>query len=455
MPKPYNILYLHSHDSGRNLQPYGADIQTPQIQRLADDGVVFRNAHCISPTCSPSRGALLTGEYPHQCGQWGLSNCGYPLEKVDHHIIQTLKAHGYFTVLMGVQHIAVDERDHGYDEVREACIGGAIGIRDREMSMEVVAPDTVAWLEKHQSDDRPWFLDVGVIQTHNASWRRIPEEDLPTQQEIDEATVPGMLPNMAESRDWQAHFQKTATALDTGIGEILDTLEKLGLLENTIIVNTTDHGIGVPFSKCSLHGAGLEVSLIIRAPETFRGGKHIHQLVTHLDVFPTLCDLIDIPAPAWLQGKNLKPLVENPSQPLHDAIFAEINVHGFPQPERSVHTDRFRLVRRWYNSSIDEKSFANCDGRPIHHKMHEYRWPQRIDAGKEIAPEVHDALYDLMLDPLARNDVSQREDYAEELKDMQDRLEHWMQETNDSFTREKAVMPAPKPFERPDPSLMH
>ena len=78
MPKP-NILYIHSHDTGRYLQPYGHAIPTPNLQRLAEQGILFRRAYCAAPTCSPSRAALLTGQSPHSAGMLGLANRGFVL----------------------------------------------------------------------------------------------------------------------------------------------------------------------------------------------------------------------------------------------------------------------------------------------------------------------------------------------------------------------------------------
>ena len=94
MPKP-NILYIHSHDTGRYLQPYGHAIPTPNLQRLAERGVLFRRAYCAAPTCSPSRAALLTGQSPHSAGMLGLANRHFRLRDFSQHIIHTLKGAGY------------------------------------------------------------------------------------------------------------------------------------------------------------------------------------------------------------------------------------------------------------------------------------------------------------------------------------------------------------------------
>ena len=100
-----NILYIHSHDTGRYIQPFGHAMPTPNFQRLAEQGILFRQAFCANPTCSPSRAALLTGQWPHSCGMLGLAHRGFRLNDYSHHLVHTLKKAGYTTALSGFQHV--------------------------------------------------------------------------------------------------------------------------------------------------------------------------------------------------------------------------------------------------------------------------------------------------------------------------------------------------------------
>jgi arylsulfatase A-like enzyme len=114
-----DILYIHSHDTGRFIQPYGHAVPTPHLQRLAGEGVLFRQAFCAAPTCSPSRAALLTGRYPHEVGMLGLAHRGHRLTDNRLHLLHTLKAAGYYTALSGMQHV-IDQsqvEQLGYDSV--------------------------------------------------------------------------------------------------------------------------------------------------------------------------------------------------------------------------------------------------------------------------------------------------------------------------------------------------
>src|SRR4029079_4721781 len=114
-----NIVYLHSHDTGRHIQPYGHQVPTPNIQRLADQGLLFRQAFSAAPVCSGSRAALLTAEYSHTNGMLGLAHRGYRLADYDHHLVHTLHQAGYTTTMIGEQHVAADPEEIGYHHIAE------------------------------------------------------------------------------------------------------------------------------------------------------------------------------------------------------------------------------------------------------------------------------------------------------------------------------------------------
>ena len=114
-----NIVYLHSHDTGRYVQPMGHSVPTPNLQRLAEQGVLFRQAFCAAPTCAPSRAALLTGQSAHSSGMLGLAHRGFALTDYAQHLVTSLNATGYRTILAGMQHVAAGEDGPeviGYDE---------------------------------------------------------------------------------------------------------------------------------------------------------------------------------------------------------------------------------------------------------------------------------------------------------------------------------------------------
>src|SRR5262250_2801315 len=153
-PQRPNILYIHSHDSGRYLEPYGHAVPAPTLPRLATQGALFRQAFNAGPTCSPSRASLLTGMCPHSNGMFGLAHRGFVLNDYKQHMLHTLRPVGYYSALFGVQHIARDPATIGYDKaqtfqgnrVEDVSAAAAEFIRD--------APKA------------PLFLDVGFHETH-------------------------------------------------------------------------------------------------------------------------------------------------------------------------------------------------------------------------------------------------------------------------------------------------
>src|SRR5581483_5240939 len=149
-----NILYIHSHDTGRYVQPYGHAVPTPNIQRLAEQGVLFRQAFCASPTCSPSRAALLTGQSPHNSGMLGLAHRGFSLYDYHQHILHTLRSANYFSAEVGMQHIAADPRTAGYDRLIPTASNHTVD----------VTPAALDFLRDPPA--QPFFLSVGFEETH-------------------------------------------------------------------------------------------------------------------------------------------------------------------------------------------------------------------------------------------------------------------------------------------------
>ena len=149
LPDLPNILYVHSHDTGRWVRPYGYSVRTPNIQRLAEEGVLFRKAFCAAPTCSGSRACLLTGQYAHSNGMVGLAHRGFSLKDYRHHIVHTLHELGYWSALIGEQHISKKPDVIGYDEV----------IKISTSHTDDVVPVTLDLLER--ASDRPFSSPSG------------------------------------------------------------------------------------------------------------------------------------------------------------------------------------------------------------------------------------------------------------------------------------------------------
>ncbi|MFP4055350.1 MAG: sulfatase [Candidatus Brocadiia bacterium] len=412
MERP-NILYLHSHDTGRYIQPYGYAVPTPNLQRLAEGGVVFRNCFCSTPTCSASRAALLTGMYPHNNGMLGLAHRGWSLYDYGKHIVHTLRPAGYHTVLCGVQHVADGAKKIGYDEVLMA--GGPVA---------KVAPPAVEWLRR--APRQPFFLSVGFSDTHRDFAPPGPQED-PRW-----CRAPDPIPDTPVTRRDMAGFKAEARELDRGFGMVLDALDEAGLADDTLVVCTTDHGIAFPYMKCNLTDHGTGVFLIVRGPGGFGDGRVVDGMVQHLDLFPTLCEVLGIDPPPWLQGRSLLPLLRGEVEQLHDAIYTEVTYHAAYEPMRAVRTPRWKYIRRF--GGRGRPVLPNCDDSPSKDLWLEHGWADR--------PAPEEQLFDLVFDPNEGGDLAPDPAHAHVLADLRQRLERWMQETDDPLLR--GPVPAPR-----------
>src|SRR6266849_3914765 len=150
---------------------------------------------------------------------------------------------------------------------------------------------------------QPFFLSVGFFETHREFLKPGSIED------ANYSLPPAPLPDTPGTRRDMGAFKASARALDQGIGAVLEALDANGLAENTLVICTTDHGIAFPRMKCNLTDHGIGVSLIMRGPGGFTGGQVYDALISHIDIFPTLCDLLQIDPPAWLQGSSFMPLL--------------------------------------------------------------------------------------------------------------------------------------------------
>jgi arylsulfatase A-like enzyme len=417
-----NILYLNSHDTGRYVEPYGHALPTPRLQQLAEQGAVFRQAFCAAPTCSPSRAALLTGQYAHSNGMLGLAHLGFSLHDYTHHLIHTLRPAGYHSVLIGEQHLSKDPSLLGYDRVFQVPNSHA----------ETIAPVTVDLLR--QGLPQPFFLSVGFFETHRAFFPP------PSPTDALYCLPPPTLPDLPQVRQDMAAFQASAQRLDQGVGAVLDAVDAADLTENTLVICTTDHGIAFPKMKCNLTDHGIGVMLIMRGPGGFTGGKVIDALVSQIDLFPTLCDLLTIDPPPWLQGESLMPLIQSKTEQVREVVFAEVTYHVAYEPQRAVRTQRWKYIRRFDHRT--EPVLANCDDSLSKDVLRQYGWQQR--------PTASEQLYDLIFDPNEANNVVNDPSLQPILQEMRDRLHRWMSETNDPLLDGPVVAPSGAELNDPD-----
>ncbi|AVQ27168.1 N-sulfoglucosamine sulfohydrolase [Fusobacterium ulcerans] len=422
-----NVIYINTHDSGRMLSPYGYDIPTENLKKLAEDSVVFTNAFCAGPTCSPSRAALLTGIFPHQNGMLGLAQRGFSLYNPEKHLANFLKNNGYNTCLCGIQHeygwyLDLEKNglhNLGYNEIittdSKPFKKEELHLWDRNNAVEVVK-----WLDNYEND-KPFLLSFGMHSTH----RPYPME---VADFIDERYVvpPYPITNNEENRHDHAQYMTTAHYADENIKMIVDALKRNNLYENSIIIFTTDHGLAVPFNKCNLTDTGIGVSLIMKVPEAASNGKIVDSLVSQIDVFPTLCELLNLDKPEYLEGKSFAEAFADNKAVLDEYIFAEVNFHTSYEPIRCVRTKRYKYIK-YYDETWNKVNLSNMDESVPKDFLMKNGLKEKI--------KYKEGLFDLYFDPTERNNLADDSKYQEVLEKLRKVLYEKQVKTDDPILK--------------------
>lgn len=365
-----NVLFIISDDLNNFLGCYGDPrAKTPNIDRLAERGVTFQNAYCTFPLCGPSRNSMLTGLYPNSTGI--LQNQQVFRQTIPSHwsLPQAFRLSGYFAARVGkLYHYNVPRsigsfghddpgswelamNPAGVDRLEEepqintltpGQFGGTLSWYaspkgDRHHTDALVAADAAWILERCASQpDRPFFLAVGFYRPHTPYvapevpyFGYYPRQEMPLFHGIkeDQADLPkpalgsykreqDKLTDDLRQEVVQAYYA-SISFMDAQVGQVLETLDRLGLAENTVIVFTSDHGYHMGqhglWQKMSLFEESCRVPMIVVAPGVTQPGSVCQSPVSQLDLYPTLTELCRVSAPGNLQGQNLIPILGDPT----------------------------------------------------------------------------------------------------------------------------------------------
>ena len=412
-----NVVFLHSHNTGRFVQPYGHAVPTPHLQRLAEQGVLFRQTFAAAPTCSPSRASFLTGMYPHSCGQLGLAHRGFGMTDYSRHLVHGMKRAGYHTVLSGVEHTAPDIAAVGYDEVVCDHDTNYPGTEPAGTEPADTAGAAAAFIRgRHR---KPFFISIGLNETH----RPFPRADPAHHPAEDEryCQPPAPLPDTPAMRRDTADFKAAARVMDAAFGRVLRALDDAGLAGDTLVLCFSDHGLQFPRNMCNLTDQGIGVYLVARGPGGLRGGRVIDALVSLIDLAPTAYAAAGIDVPDFVEGRPLQPLARGEVDALHEQVHAEINYHAAYEPARCVRTARYKYIRRY--DDYERVVLSNADDGPSKEEL--------LSRGWDVLPREREMLYDLMFDPTEQHNVVARPDLRPVAADLRSRLDRWMKATGD------------------------
>jgi arylsulfatase A-like enzyme len=230
--------------------------------------------------------------------------------------------------------------------------------------------------------------------------------------------------------------------MDNGVGEVLRALEAAGIAENTLVISTTDHGIAFPGMKCNLTDHGMGIMLMLRGPGGLRGGKVVDAMVSHIDVFPTVCELAGARVPGWVEGRSLMPLIRGEKTEINEEVYGEINYHVPYEPRRAVRTKRWKYIRAFDGRT--KPMLPNCDDGPSKELWVEYGWGNQ--------PVATERLYDLMFDPNETRNLATDPAHRTLVEDMRGRLDRWMRRTKDPLLA--GPIPAPAGARVGDPDAV-
>ncbi|NLE36645.1 MAG: sulfatase [Pirellulaceae bacterium] len=434
-----NILLITSEDNGAHLGCYGdKNVATPNLDKLAAEGVRFENVYVSTASCSSSRGTILTGLFPHQSGQFGLATHKFTMFRCWPTIPGILAADGYRTAVIGKLHVNPEK------EAFKGCERIDVGRNNNFLRRDVRAVARGAGEFMRRSED-PFFLMVNYPDAHLPFLRQ--QYGLP-KKPLDGADV-DMLPFVgADSprlRDAVANYYNCVKRLDTGMGLLLAELEQSGKADNTLVIYQGDHGAQFSRGKLTCYESGLRVPMIIRWPSRAMPGLVRPELVMTADILPTVLDAANIVAnaetPRSLPGRSLLPLLDDGNVAWREYMHGEYNAStpGYFFPQRAVRDGRYKLIVNLLQDRPNpiERGYTHTSHLPGRHRHGTTQ--DEIDASR---PEVRRAyatwreappmeLYDLVEDPCEFNNLADKPEYAEVQQRLADELRDWRKRTND------------------------
>jgi arylsulfatase A-like enzyme len=425
---PPNILFAIADDwSYPHAGVYGDKVvHTPAFDRLAAEGVLFTHSFCASPSCTPSRAAILTGQAIHRLEEsgnlWSILQQKFPVYP------DLLEARGYF----------VGHTGKGWSP-------GSLEGSGRTRNPAGPAFKGFAQFLEQAPAGKPFCFWYGSIDPH-----RPYEPGTGAQSGLDPAAVyvPPFLPDTPEIRNDLLDYYFEVQRFDRDVGALLDLLEKSGRAKDTIVVVTSDNGLPFPRAKANLYDSGTRMPMVIRWPARFPGGRKVDALVSHADLAPTFLEAAGLPPQASMTGRSLLGLMAGGKEPARDFVFLERERHAnvrkgdLSYPCRAVRSRQFLYLRnlrpeRWPAGDPEMYKavgpFGDVDGSPTKEFILARRDEPSIAPffqrafGKRPAEE----FYDLERDPWQLTNIAQEPSYGSQKHRHAQELERWMKETAD------------------------
>jgi N-sulfoglucosamine sulfohydrolase len=404
-------------------------VQTPVLDRLAATGVRFDRAYVPQAGCSQSRAAFLTGLYPHQNGQIGLATWKFRMYREDTpNIVRSLKHAGYRTGIIGKLHVnPASAFPFDYKAIPSANFNRKkLGDYTKHAAAFFAASET------------PFFLSVNYPDAHRPFINQmagLPERPLRAEN-VKPLAYFGL--DTPELRAQTAAYYNCMMRLDALVGDLLEALRQSGKADNTLILYIGDHGADMLRGKRTSYEGGVRVPMILNWPGQVKGGLVRRELVSTLDIMPTLLEAAGADPVQGLAGESLIPLLHQEKTQWRAYLFTEFHTHSAHNfyPQRTVRDARYKLIHNLLPGLINPgygftlKRFFTGLPRVIEAAPdHVRRAYQRMKT-----PPAYE-LYDLKTDPYEFHNLAAQDEYSAQLRRLKGRLAQWRAETKDPLLK--------------------
>jgi len=422
---PPNILLVTTDDQGLQAGCYGDPLAyTPNLDRFARQGVRFSRAYVTSASCSPSRSSILTGLYPHQNGQLGLSQLGYRMHDGIETLPAVLHGAGYQTGILGKLHVEPEE-----------AFPFPFNLSNRvweTRNLHFVARQFKNFLS--QSAGRPFFFMCNLYDPH-PPYDHDPALGLPDPPLRAEDVTPFPwlgIDTPAVREETAAIYNLTARA-DACFGALLEVLDEQQLARNTLVIFVSDNGPNFARGKTSCYEPGVHVPLVIRWPEGLPRRAVHHGFVSTVDLVPTICDAAGLDWPTALPGDSLLPVARGESLPRRRFLCTEYHSHAPDNwfPRRSIRGARYKLIHNLLPGRWNPFPWLGAEGgalqeadSPARRKLATFLRPPEIE------------LYDLARDPHEWDNLADDPGHASIRSMFERALLDWRRRTDDPFLDE-------------------
>jgi arylsulfatase A-like enzyme len=436
LPKQPNIVWIVAEDLSSYIPPFGdSTIQTPNLSRLAREGVCYDNVYSPSPVCAPSRAAIATGMYPVVIGANHMRTGPWYSEFRD-----TTKINQYSQDWLpkgisayeaqppiGIKMMSEYLREQGY-----YCINNAK--EDYQFRKTITAWDESSrqahW--KNRKEGQPFFAIFNLEVTHESRMWNKADDSLWVDEKLD-VPIPPYLPSTAISKNNIRRMYSNIKEMDFQVGQLLKELEDAGELENTIIFWYTDHGGPLPRQKRLLYDSGLKVPMIIRFPSAQLSNTRDNRMISFIDFAPTVLSLANINPVPKMNGKAFLGKFQRQTEPQY--IFAAADrFDRLYDRNRAVRDHRYKYIKYYSPEKSMYLDVAYRKNMPIMQELLRLRDEDKLTPQQALwfrPTKPNEELFDTWEDPHELKNLANNPKYANKLTELRTANEQWQKKFTD------------------------